>query len=209
MTNGVSMNQTPKKYIHTPKKIHTTIVNKCDFSQRQLIGAWISSTTTLLQSGEPGESNMLLDTSDRDGKNDDNPKQHKIKTYPTMLKLIPATATSSLRAPSELPESFQRAFSSWANYSSLELLVKTPICHLLFCRHYFHWQVSLFDLLLVLSFLHFCKCWKVFLMFCIDKFNKTCSHFICTVEQFDVFLVCVFSFEQSLLLLQFCQSWNY
>jgi hypothetical protein len=29
-------------------------------------------------------------------------------------------------------------------------------------------------------------------MFCIDKFNKTCSHFICNVEQFDVFLVCVF-----------------
>ncbi len=66
-----------------------------------------------------------------------------------MLVDIPATATSSLRAPSELPEIFQRALSSWANYSSLELLVKTPICHLLLHLHYFHWQVSLFDSQLV------------------------------------------------------------
>ncbi len=100
---------------------------------------------------------------------------------------------SSLRSPSELPESFQRAFSSWANYSSLELLVKTPICHLLLCLHYFHWQVSLFDSQLVLPcVLAFLQVLKVFLAFCIDKFNKTCSGFICTVEQFDVFLVCVF-----------------
>jgi hypothetical protein len=32
--------------------------------------------------------NTPLDTSDSDGKNDDNPKQYKIQTYPTMLKLI-------------------------------------------------------------------------------------------------------------------------
>jgi len=30
----------------------------------------------------------------------------------TRMQTIPATARSSLRAPSELPESFQRAFSS-------------------------------------------------------------------------------------------------
>ncbi len=40
---------------------------------------------------------------------------------------IPATATSSLRAPSELPESVQKASSSWANYSSLELPVKLTV----------------------------------------------------------------------------------
>ncbi len=31
---------------------------------------------------------MLFDTSNSDDKNDDNPKQNKIKTYPTILKLI-------------------------------------------------------------------------------------------------------------------------
>ncbi len=118
----------------------------------------------------------------------------RVLTYPSWLQMeIPATATSSLRAPSELPESFQRAFSSWANYSSLELLVKTPICHLLLRRHYFHRQVSLFDSLLVLPCVFaFLQVWKIFLAFYIDKFNKTCSRFICSVEQFDVFLVCVF-----------------
>ena len=64
------------------------IINKCDFGQRHLIGAQISSTTTLLQSSEPGELNTLLDTSISEVTTNDNPKQHKIKTYPTMLKLI-------------------------------------------------------------------------------------------------------------------------
>jgi hypothetical protein len=75
-------------YLHTKENSHNKIINKCDFGQRHLIGARISSTTTLFQSGESGELNALLDTSDSDGKNDDNPKQHKIQTYPTMLKLI-------------------------------------------------------------------------------------------------------------------------
>ena len=75
-------------YLHTKENSHDKIINKCDFGQRHLIGARISSTTTLFQSGESGELNALLDTSDSDGKNDDNPKQHKIQTYPTMLKLI-------------------------------------------------------------------------------------------------------------------------
>ncbi len=75
-------------YLHTEENSHDKIINKCDFGQRHLIGARISSTTTLFQSGESGELNALLDTSDSDGKNDDNPKQHKIQTYPTMLKLI-------------------------------------------------------------------------------------------------------------------------
>jgi hypothetical protein len=75
-------------YSHTKENSHDEIINKYDFGQRHLIGAHISSTTTLFQSGESGELNALLDTSDIDGKNDDNPKQHKIQTYPTMVKLI-------------------------------------------------------------------------------------------------------------------------
>jgi hypothetical protein len=75
-------------YSHTKENSHDEIIDKCDFGQRHLIGACISSTTTLFQSGESGELNALLDTSDSDGKNDDIPKQHKIHTYPTMLKLI-------------------------------------------------------------------------------------------------------------------------
>jgi hypothetical protein len=75
-------------YSHTKENSHNKIINKCDFGQRHLIGARISSTTTLFQSGESGELNTLLDTSDSDGINDDNHKQHKIQTYPTMLKLI-------------------------------------------------------------------------------------------------------------------------
>jgi hypothetical protein len=38
---------------------------------------------------------MLLDTSYSDSKNDDNPKQHKIQTYPTMLKLISGSLVGS------------------------------------------------------------------------------------------------------------------
>ncbi len=75
-------------YLHTKKKSHNEIIDKCDFGQRHLIGARISSTNALFQSGESGELNALFDTSDSDGENDDNPKQHKIQTYPTMLKLI-------------------------------------------------------------------------------------------------------------------------
>jgi hypothetical protein len=95
MTNGVTMNQTQRKYIHTEEHSNEVIINKCHFGQRHLIGVRISSTTTLLQSSEPGEFNTLLDTSTSDDKNDDNPnenednpKKHNIKTYPTMLKLI-------------------------------------------------------------------------------------------------------------------------
>jgi len=58
------------------------------FGQRHLIGARLSSTTTLLESGEPEEFNTPHDTSNSDSIIDDAPKQHKIKTYPTMLKLI-------------------------------------------------------------------------------------------------------------------------
>jgi hypothetical protein len=75
-------------FLHTEENSHDKIINKCDFGQGHLIGARISSTTTLFQSGEPGELNTLLDTSDSDGENDDNPKQHKIQTHPIMLKLI-------------------------------------------------------------------------------------------------------------------------
>ncbi len=122
----------------------------------------------------------------------------------------PATATSSLRAPSELPESFQRAFNSWANYSNLELLVKHLfVIFFIVVTTFIGRFLCLTRYLFCHVFFHFCKCWKFFLMFCIDKFNKTRSCFICTVGQFDVFLVCVIFFELSLLLLQFRQSWNW
>jgi hypothetical protein len=85
---GFDESDSKEIYSHNKENSHNEIINKCDFGQRHLIGARISSTTTLLQSGEPGEINKLLDTSNSDNKNDDNPKQHKIKTYPTMLKLI-------------------------------------------------------------------------------------------------------------------------
>jgi hypothetical protein len=85
---GFDESDSKEIYTHNKDNSHNEIINKCDFGQRHLIGARMSSTTTLHQSGEPGELNTLLDTSNSDVKNDDNPKQHKIKTYPTMLKLI-------------------------------------------------------------------------------------------------------------------------
>ncbi len=146
--------------------------------------------------------------------------KHSFTLYPSLSpywqtesqteKRIPATATSSPRAPSELPESFQRAFSSWANYSNLELLVKTLICCLLLCCNYFHWQFSLFDLQLVLP------CVLAFL-----QVLKSFSHVLYWHVQLDMQPLCLhcwaiwclfglrFTFELSLLLLQFCQSWNY
>ena len=48
----------------------------------------MSSTTTLLESDEPEELNTPNDTSNSVSINDDISKQHKIKTYPTMLKMI-------------------------------------------------------------------------------------------------------------------------
>ncbi len=85
---GYNESDSKEIYSHNEENSHDKIVNKCDFGQRHLISACISSTNTLFQSGESGELNMLLGTSSSDGKNDDNPKQHKIQTYPTMVKLI-------------------------------------------------------------------------------------------------------------------------
>jgi hypothetical protein len=85
---GVYKSDSKEVYTHTKENSYNEIINKCDFGQRHLIGAQISSTTTLLQSSEPGELNTLLDTSISEVTTNDNPKQHKIKTYPTMLKLI-------------------------------------------------------------------------------------------------------------------------
>ncbi len=75
---GFDESDSEEIYLHTKENLHDEIINKCDFGQRHLIGAHISCTTTLFQSGEPGELNALLDTSDSDSKNDDNPKQHKV-----------------------------------------------------------------------------------------------------------------------------------
>jgi hypothetical protein len=92
---GFDESDSEEVYSHTEENSNEEIINKCLFGQRHLIGVRISSTTTLLQSSEPGEFNTLLDTSTSDDKNDDNPnknennpKKHNIKTYPTMLKLI-------------------------------------------------------------------------------------------------------------------------
>jgi hypothetical protein len=92
---GFDESDSEEIYSQTKENSHDKIINKCDFGQRRLIGARISSTTTLFQSGESGELNTLLDTSDSDGKNDDNPKQHKIQTYQTMLKLISGSLVGS------------------------------------------------------------------------------------------------------------------
>ncbi len=75
-------------YSDTKENSNDDIINRCDFGQRHLISARLSSTTTLLESGEPEEFNTPHDTSNSDSIIDDAPKQHKIKTYPTMLKLI-------------------------------------------------------------------------------------------------------------------------
>ena len=48
----------------------------------------MSSTTTLLESDEPEELNTPNDTSNSVSINDNISNQHKIKTYPTMLKMI-------------------------------------------------------------------------------------------------------------------------
>ncbi len=92
---GFDESDSKEIFSHTEENSHDEIINKCDFGQRHLIGARISSTTTLFQSGESGELNTLLDSSDSDGKNDDNLKQHKIQTYPTMLKLISGSLVGS------------------------------------------------------------------------------------------------------------------
>ena len=92
---GFDESDSEEIYSHTEEKSHDKIINKCDFGQRHLIGACISSTTTLFQSGESGELSTLFDTSDSDGKNDNNSKQHKIQTYPTMLKLISGSLVGS------------------------------------------------------------------------------------------------------------------
>ena len=65
---GFNESDSEEIYSHTEEDSHGKIINKCDFGQRHLIGARISSTTTLFQSGESGELNALLDTSDSDGK---------------------------------------------------------------------------------------------------------------------------------------------
>ena len=75
-------------YSHTEENSNDEIINRCDFGQRHLIGARLSSTTTLLESDEPEELMTLHDTSNSDSMTDNVPKQHKVKTYQTMLKLI-------------------------------------------------------------------------------------------------------------------------
>ncbi len=82
-------------YSHTEENSNNEIINRCDFGQRHLIGAHLSTTTTLLGSGEPEELNTLHDTSNSDSKNEDVPKHPKIQTYPTMLKLVSRTLVGS------------------------------------------------------------------------------------------------------------------
>ncbi len=71
---------------------HAKIINQCDFGQRHLIDARISSNTTLLQ--HEGLS-TFKETSDSglnsDDVNGDISTMHTIQTFPTMLKLISGT----------------------------------------------------------------------------------------------------------------------
>ncbi len=86
-------------YSYTEENSHGEIINKCDFGQRHLIDAHISSSTNLLQSSKSGEVDTHIDKSVSDvvssGINDDHPKQQKKQTYPTMLKLISGTLVGS------------------------------------------------------------------------------------------------------------------
>ena len=76
---GVNESDFEEVYTHTEENSYNEIINKYDFGQRHLIGTQISSTTSLLQSNEPGEFNTLLDTSISEFTTNDNPKQHNIK----------------------------------------------------------------------------------------------------------------------------------
>ncbi len=60
-------------YSHTEENSNEEIINRCDFGQRHLIGARLSSTTTLLESDEPEELMTLHDTSNNDSINDNVP----------------------------------------------------------------------------------------------------------------------------------------
>jgi hypothetical protein len=66
-------------YSYTEENSHKEIINKCDFGQRHLIDARISSSNTLLQSSKSGEVDTHIDKSVSDvvssGVNDDQPKQ--------------------------------------------------------------------------------------------------------------------------------------
>jgi hypothetical protein len=82
-------------YSCTKENSQEEIINKCNFGQRHLVDACISSSTTLLQSSKSGEVDTHIDESVSDvvssGINDDYPKQQRKQTYPTMLKLISGT----------------------------------------------------------------------------------------------------------------------
>jgi hypothetical protein len=71
---------------------HAKIINQCDFGQRHLIDARISSNTTLLQ--QEGLS-AFTETSDSslnsDDVNGDISTMHTIQMFPTMLTLISGT----------------------------------------------------------------------------------------------------------------------
>jgi hypothetical protein len=73
--------------IHMPKKI-----NQCDFGQRHLIDACISSYRTLLQQeGLSTFTEMSDNVLNSDDENGDISTMHTIQTFPTMLKLISGT----------------------------------------------------------------------------------------------------------------------
>ncbi len=114
------------------------------------------------------------------------PWWRKFDTYPQLRQAPWELPVSSQRASRELSV-HEQTIPVW-NYLSKHLFVILFFIFTTFIRRFLCLTRSLFCHV----FLHFCKCWKGLLTFCIDKFNKTCSRFICTVEQFDVYLVCVF-----------------
>ncbi len=124
------------------------------------------------------------------------------------------------QAPKEFPESSQRAhFSSklfqfgitckfvllvYYNWQTLLIFSLKLNCfwHRLITILFFFFTtlIARFFFLTRNLFFHVClhlfKIWKVFVICFIGNFNKTCSRFICTVEQFDV-LLAVFSCQLS------------
>jgi hypothetical protein len=71
---------------------HAKITNQCDFVQRHLIDARISSNTTLLQQEGLSTFTETFDGGlNSDDVNGDISTMHTIQTLPTMLKLISGT----------------------------------------------------------------------------------------------------------------------
>ena len=71
---------------------HAKIINQCDFGQRHLIDARLSSNTTLLQQEELSTFTEMSDSGlNSDDVNGDISTMHTIQMFLTMLKLMSGT----------------------------------------------------------------------------------------------------------------------